>query len=606
MKIFFRSVSLVFLLLSPTFVWSELSNDQEELLKSLPPDQREGVLEKMTQIDELNQEVESTFEEFNTSAIRPQKKVLTDEEKKAYAEESKNWVYGYELFNTSPTTFSPATEIPVPNDYVLGPGDQLNINIYGGSKNIKQSPFISRNGLISLPDLGPINLTGLTLDQARILLTEKVAQELTGSGIFITLGKLRTITVYILGAAYKPGAYKISSLSTISNALFVSGGVDVMGSVRNIEIKRKGKVVHRFDLYKFFLEGDTSNDIRLQQGDAIFVPLIEKRVRVYGDFKRPFLYEIKKTEKIKDLIEIAGGLTTEAKLYGKIEFTRFNKNSSIERLEIDTSDESDLNLALEDGDVLSAHSLSLERGVVELKGEFQYPGYYRIEKNERLSEIIKRAGGLTENAYTYGSVFTRVSVAEQQELSFRRSADYLEKTIAEALTGGSLSGLTAESFAPVSGLIKRLRELKPAGRQVIESDPLRLKSDPRLDFILRDGDVLTIPQRPNGVTVVGEVLNPSTHLFRTGQSSQDYVQSAGGFANTADEKGIFLILPNGETQVIKNDRFFNKDRPLVPGSTIVVPRDPRPFDWLALTKTITPILADSATAIATVEALLKD
>ena len=165
------------------------------------------------------------------------------------------------------------------------------------------------------------------MDQAREVIQKKVSSELIGSEAYVTLGKLRTITVFILGEAYQPGAYKISSLSTITNALFVSGGVDVMGSVRNIQIKRGGKTFHTFDFYKLLLEGDTSFDVRLQEGDTIFIPLLKKKARVYGSFRRPHLFEIIDGDTVEDLIYFAGGLLKEALIDGKLELTRLQENS---------------------------------------------------------------------------------------------------------------------------------------------------------------------------------------------------------------------------------------------------------------------------------------
>ena len=608
-----NNIKLSFLIVCLCFFTSSLftaeddggiSDSQQVLLNSLPPDQRENVMAKMMQVSELQSELEE-FEAYVTTTERPEKKVMTAEELKEYREKSENWIYGYELFNSSPTTFTPATDIPVPEDYILGPGDQLSIQTFG-SKSLTSKNFISRDGNVVIPQLGPVNVVGLTLREAKQLIEDKVSKEIMGTQAYVSIGKLRTITIYILGEAYQPGSYKISSLSTISNALFVSGGVNERGSVRNIQIKRDGKTVNTFDLYKLLLEGDTSLDVFMQQGDTIFIPLLEKKARAYGSFRRPHLFEIKENETVRDLFYFAGGITSEAKIDGKFELTRLNKDS-IQVKEFSSKDQSLLSLELKDGDSVSARSLSsLDGGVIELRGQFKYPGYYKIRTNEKLSSVVKRAGGLTPDAFIYGAVFVRKSIAEQQKLSFERQADFLEQSIADAITGGQIGGLNAESFGPLSGLIAKLREMEPVGRQVIDADPLRLKTDPKLDFSMVDNDSLYVPSRPTEVTVVGEVLNPSSLSFKSGYSIGDYVRSAGGYRDSADDKGVFLILPNGESQS-SSTRYLGRRQQaasIVPGTTIVVPRDPSPFSWLVLAGTITPILADSATAIATVEALL--
>ena len=540
----------ILLFLPFSYIYSEgyeLSDTQNELLSSLPADQRENILQKMNQADQLNKDLEAAFQDFDTTTTRPKETEMSEEEKKAYEEKSRNWIFGYELFSSSPTTFAPATDIPVSDDYVLGPGDEIRFQTYGNT-SLGASLFISRNGDVVLPKLGPVSLAGLTLKEAKELLEKKVSSELIGSEAYVSLGTLRTITIYILGEAYQPGSYKVSSLSTITNALFVSGGVNKMGSVRDIQIRRSGKTHHTFDLYKLLLEGDTSQDIQLQQGDAIFIPLLNKKARVNGSFRRPHLFEILEKDTIQDLIYYAGGLKEEAKLKGKIELTTLNVDG-IEVSEFNHLDNKLLNRKVNDGDELSAqfHS-TLFQGIVELQGEFIYPGFYNIKKHEKISDLIRRAGGFTDLAYEYGAVFTRISVAEQQKLSFERNADYIEQSIADSISRPSLKDISADSFAPLSALIQRLRDLDPPGRQVIIADPLKIKSDPKLDFTLQDGDRLIIPSRPTQVTVVGEVINPSSLTFDTNAGLEDYIVSVGGFKETANGKGIFIMLPNGETK----------------------------------------------------------
>ena len=595
----------IILFLPFSYIYSEtfeLSDAQNELLSSLPADQRENILQKMTQADQLNRDLQAAFQEFDTTTTRPKKTLMSEEEQKDYLKESRNWIFGYELFSSSPTTFAPATDIPVSDDYMLGPGDEIKFQTYG-TTNLEASLFISRNGDVILPKLGPVSLVGLTFKEAKELLESKVSSELIGSEAYVSLGKLRTITIYILGEAYQPGSYKVSSLSTITNALFVSGGVDKMGSVRNIQIRRGGKNHHTFDLYKLLLEGDTSQDIQLQQGDAIFIPLLEKKARVNGSFRRPHLFEILEKDTIQDLMYYAGGLKKEAKLKGKLELTRLNTDG-IEVTEFKPSDNKLLNKKVNDGDELSAQfDSSLFGGTVVLEGEFIYPGTYNIKKHEKISALIRRAGGFTDHAYPYGAFFTRISVAEQQKLTFTRSADDIEEAIASALTSPSLGEASESSFQALSGLIQRLRNIDPSGRQVITADPLKIKSDPKLDFTLQDGDRLIIPARPTQVTVVGEVTNPSSLTFNVGAELEDYIFNVGGLKDSANGGNIFIMLPNGETKQASSFRRVSKNTTIIPGSVIVVPRDPAPFEWLFLASTVTPILSGVALAAASLSAI---
>ena len=589
---------------SSVFSDVKLSDVQRQLLDTLPPDQQKGVMSKMLQADQLNNELEEIFEEFDTTTERTEKKKLTGEELREYKEKSKNWIYGYEVFQSSPTTFAPATDIPVSGKYVIGPGDELSIEIYG-NKNVSYRGFVNRNGDIAIPEIGPINLAGLTLDLSRELISKKISSKTIGSEAYVSLGRLRTISINILGEAYQPGSYKVSSLSTLSNLLFVSGGVSEIGSVRNIEIKRKGKTISTFDLYDLLLKGDASKDISLEQGDTIFIPIIQKTARVYGSFRRPHLFEIKDKETLRDLVFLAGGLENQVQLGGVLELTTF-KPDSVEVNEFSLLDNTWMDKTLNDGDTLTARTDSVYfDGVVELAGEFKYPGFYRIKKNEKLLSVIKRAGGYTSGAYPLGAIFKRKSVAVQQKLSFERSANDLEQNIADVLTSGLAEGLTGDAFIPMSNIINRLREINPSGRQVIEADILKIKSNPGLDFVLQGGDVLEIPPRPSQITVIGEVLNPSSYSFTSGKKLQHYINNAGGFKDSADKSSVFMILPNGETKSYARSKFTREESFAIPGTTIVVPRESRP-QWVGAAAAIAPLLTTSAASLASIIALLDD
>ena len=589
---------------------TELSETQRVLLETLPPDQRESILGKMRQADGLKEDLEDTFEQAINIVERPERKILTPEEQEEYLRKSRNWVYGFEQFQTSPTTFAPVSNVPVPADFQIGPGDKIKI-MYWGNKNTSARKTVTRGGTINLPQLGPITVAGLTMDQARDLIESKVKDELIGTSVAISLDELRTITVYVLGEAYSPGSFTVSALSTLTNVLFVSGGVSETGSVRNIEIKRGGETVHVFDLYDLLLRGDTKSDIRLQDGDIVFIPLINKTARAEGFFRRPHLFEIKEGESIKDLIEFAGGFSSNVTKDARLELSTINNDTKKRDLDFFTSNQPDkLSRKLKDGDSIKEFEhASLEESSIVIAGEVQFPGTYTVQKGDRLLDVLERAGGISDQGYTLGSVFTRERIAEEQKTSFERSADLLEQAIADAITGGNVQNISGDAFKPISALITRLRNTNPIGRIVLEVDLLTLRSDPFKNILLEDGDHLFIPKRPSSVNVVGEVYSPSTHTFDSKVSIANYIKKAGGLRNTADNSNMYVILPNGETlsagaarRIFSNQRKLN----LVPGSTIVVPRNPRPFDWLVLTRTVAPIFADLATSAAAIAAISDD
>ena len=582
------------------------SDRQNALLETLPPDQRESILIKMRQASELQSELEETFEEASNITERPDKKILTAKEEAEYLKESRDWIYGYEQFQTSPTTFAPTSSIPIPTDFLLGPGDKINIQYYG-NENISSKEFISRSGELNLPKLGPVTLAGLTFSEAQDLVENKISTELIGTSVALTLSELRSITVYVLGEAYSPGSYTVSALSSLTNLLFVSGGVSERGSVRNIQVKRSGLTEHVFDLYELLLKGDTNSDIRLLDGDVIFIPLINKTARAEGFFRRPHLYEVKEGDSVEDLIFYAGGFTSNVTKNARLELSTINGETKKRDLDVFFWSEAvKLSKKVNDGDSLKVFEYaSLEESSISVIGEVKFPGTYTVQKGDRLLDIIERAGGVSDQGYTFGSVFTRKKIAEQQKISFKQSADLLEQAIADAITTGSLelNNVSGDALRPISALISRLRNLEPIGRLILDTDPLTLRTDPHKNILLEDGDNLYIPMRPSSVSVAGEVYAPSSLAFHSNLSINHYIKKAGGFRNTADISNIYIILPNGESSPIGRRILSNRKPNLVPGSTIVVPRDPRPFDWLVMTKTIAPIFANLATSAAAIAAI---
>ena len=239
-----------------------------------------------------------------------------------------------------------------------------------------------------------------------------------GTNVAVTLDQLRSITVYILGEAYSPGSYTVSSLSPLTNVLFVSGGVSEKGSVRNIQVKRSGQTIHVFDLYELLLKGDTKTDIRLQDGDVIFIPLINRTARAEGFFRRPHLYEIKEGDTVEDLINYAGGFTSNVTRNARLELSTINAETKERDLNIFVSNETNkLSKEVSDGDSIKVFEYaSLAASTISVTGEVKFPGTYTVQRGERLLDILERAGGISEQGYTIGSVFTRKKIAEQQKI----------------------------------------------------------------------------------------------------------------------------------------------------------------------------------------------
>jgi protein involved in polysaccharide export with SLBB domain len=271
------------------------------MLEQLPPDQRANIMEKMDTAQTLQTEIEEQFDEGSSLTLKPELKDFEDHED--YCPEC---IYGFNFFQYSPTTFAPVDNSPVTGNYLLGPGDGITVNFYG-SKEREVKTVITREGNVVLPLLGPVSLLGRTYEEARSMLNKKAEEELIGIEVDMSLSKIRSIGIYILGEGYKPGRYVVSGLSSVSNALFVSGGVNKQGSLRNIQIKRKGKNISTYDFYDFLMNGSLDSDVILQDGDVIFIPFIENSVTLGGAFKRPHRYEVLEGETIQDAVYLAGG-----------------------------------------------------------------------------------------------------------------------------------------------------------------------------------------------------------------------------------------------------------------------------------------------------------
>ncbi len=295
--------------------------------------------------------------------------------------------YGYDLFAGVPTTFAPATDIPIPVNYVIGPGDTFHIQLLG-KVNEKYELAVARDGVIHFPELGPILVAGLSYSGAKKLIEDKVAEQMIGGRAVVALGELRSIRVFVLGEAYKPGSYTVSALSTMTNALLVSGGVKRIGSLRNIQLKRQGRVVTRLDLYDLLQRGDTRNDVSLLPGDVIYIPPVGLTAGINGEVKRPAVYELKGNERLSDLVRLAGGYS--AKSYPSLSsLSRQDKSGFSTVLDLDLTQKSAQSKRLVDGDRVEIGSvLSQYDRVVSLTGRFVRPRTVEWQQGLRLSGLI--------------------------------------------------------------------------------------------------------------------------------------------------------------------------------------------------------------------------
>ncbi len=305
--------------------------------------------------------------------------------------------FGYDLFQGEPSTFAPVSDIQVPIDYIVGPGDTMQIQLYGNESSLYELT-VQRDGRVNFPKLGPIMVSGMSFDAARSAIDERVSKQMIGTHVTVTMGDLRSIRVFVLGDAEKPGSYTVSGLSTMTNALFVSGGVKKIGSLRNIQLKRDGRLVTTLDLYDLLLHGDTSHDRQLLPGDVIFIPPIGNTLSVYGAVHRPAIYELKGEKTVAQAVDIAGGLLpdADAKL-GQLE--RILPSSMREMRNVDLTTAAGRAIQVDNGDLLKIPAIrpTLENSVV-LSGHVFRPGQFEYRPGLRLSDVLSSFDELRPNA----------------------------------------------------------------------------------------------------------------------------------------------------------------------------------------------------------------
>lgn len=306
-------------------------------------------------------------------------------------------VYGADLFRRVPSTFAPLQMAPVPPDYVLGPGDELRIRIWG-QVNTQANVRVDRSGDIYLPQVGPVHVAGLPFSDLEAHLRDAVGRVYKNFNLTADVGQIRSIQVYVTGEARRPGVYTVSSLTTLVNAIFASGGPSVQGSLRRIEVRRSGTVVSTFDLYNLLLNGDKSKDVKLLDGDVIYIPSVGPQAAVTGSVAMPGIYELLKGEPLGDLLKNAGGVSAVA-AGARISIERINNRRDRQAMEV-ADDASGLASPLDDGDLVRVYSIvPVYRKTVTLRGNVANPGRFAWHSGMRISDLIPDKDSLLTRNY---------------------------------------------------------------------------------------------------------------------------------------------------------------------------------------------------------------
>ncbi|MCP5343533.1 MAG: SLBB domain-containing protein [Pseudomonadales bacterium] len=450
----------------------------------------------------------------DAQARQQQDRIESDQQQQSTAQPLTQ--YGYELFAGAPTTFAPATNIPVPANYVMGPGDTVILQLYG-QRNLTHELVITREGMLMFPEIGPVSVAGLTFQELRDQLQSIVANQLIGQNVSVTLGALRSINVFVLGEAVQPGSYTVSSLSTMTNALFASGGVTRVGSLRDIRLMRNGELITSLDLYDLLLRGDTSGDARLLPGDVIFIPPIGKTVGIAGEVRRPAIYEISDETSPTDILSLAGGLNPTAyPRASRIE--RINELGERTIVDVDLSQGAASNPLLSDGDVIQVYSvLDQVESVVMLEGHVQRPGAFQWRSGLRVSDVIPSVAAMLPNPDLEYALIAR-------EVQPTRRIELVYVNLGAAINNpGGAQDLTLEAR-------DRLYSFGASqNRQSQVADLLdRLRSQASFE------------NPPLIVTVEGNVRFPGEYPLFRNMTVDDVIRFAGGLGTNSDLDYLLL------------------------------------------------------------------
>jgi polysaccharide export outer membrane protein len=417
--------------------------------------------------------------------------------------------FGYDLFKGLPTTFAPVSDIQVPIDYMVGPGDTMEVQLYGNDPAVYELT-VQRDGRINFPKLGPIMVSNMSFDAARAAIEHRVSEQLTGSRVSVTMGDLRSIRVFVLGEAEKPGSYTVSGLSTMTNALFVSGGVKKIGSLRNIQLKRDGKLVTTLDLYDLLLRGDTHNDRQLLPGDVIFIPPIGRTVAIDGEVRRPAIYELKSEITVAQAVDVAGGLTPDADAKsGQLE--RILPSQLREMHNVDLT--ADIGRATEvaNGDKLRIPAIrpTLENSVV-LTGHVFRPGQFEFRAGLRLSDVLGSFDELRPNA-------------DQHYIMIRREVPPDERIAVVSADLGRALRAKGSADDP---------ELRP--RDKIFVFDLSADRERVLMPLIRELELQATPEAPEQiVSVDGRVKAPGHYPLESTMRVSDLIRAGGSLEDAA-------------------------------------------------------------------------
>ncbi len=439
-----------------------------------------------------------------------------------------------------------------PSDYIVKPGDEVAVTIWG-SADADLHLTVDRNGRIAIPRVGAVQVGGVRQSELNSVITRQVGQTFRNFQVSASVGRLRSIRVFVTGFALRPGSVNVSALSSVLHVLMKAGGPSAAGSFRDVTLRRGNQVVSRFDLYDLLLHGDRAADEIVQPDDVIHIGPVGDQVGLIGAVNQPAVYELKKGETLGDLLAMGGGFNAVADR-SSISIEHLTDKSGVRVEQVNIAQPQGARTPLAAGDVIQVASAlasvlpkDKQAKRVHIDGEVSQPGDYVLPPGATLSDALNAAGGLTPKAFLFGTEFTRESVRQVQQQNFDRALRDLETETAKSTASRRVasaeeaSSLTASENAN-NRLLERLRQIRPTGRVVL---PLTPDTHSLPDMALEDGDRITIPARGSSVGVFGSVFNTGSFIFADNRTLNDYLKQAGGPTKGADPGSMFVVRANG-------------------------------------------------------------
>lgn len=417
---------------------------------------------------------------------------------------SERKVFGRDIFNNKELTFEPEMNIATPADYVLGPGDAVFVDVYGATTK-QYSTTVSPDGVINIEDYGPVNVSGLSVPQANQRLRNTLGSRYGGSTIKLSVGQTRTITVNVMGEVNMPGTYTLSAFATVFHALYMAGGTNEIGTMRDIKVYRNGKCITTVDIYDYILNGNLKGNVRLASNDVIVVGPYDCLVNLTGKVKRPMWYEMKQTESLGTLLKYAGGFAGDA--YEDIVTLVRKKGGTMRVYSLGEFDRDAFQLC--DADSVNVDStLNRFENTVEIKGAVLRPGYYQLDSSiATITQLIEKAGGLTEDAL------------KTRGIIHRRKAD---------------RSLTVKSFNTAAVLDHAVADISLANEDVIYIPSIQEQNDERV------------------LVINGEVVYPGIYTYAEGMSIEDLILQAGGMKDNASVTKVDVMRRNRDNATLES------------------------------------------------------